>query len=46
MTNSGMLLEGLHPRNALVSLLAGLQSLLGIGLTGLLGFVVGNRLRR
>jgi len=37
---------GLEPRNGLVELLAGLEALLGIALTGLLGFVVGNRVRR
>ena len=39
-------LAGLEPRNGLVELLAGLEALLGIALTGLLGFVVGNRIRR
>jgi uncharacterized protein YjbI with pentapeptide repeats len=39
-------LTGLEPRNGLVELLAGLEALLGIALTGLLGFVVGNRIRR
>jgi uncharacterized protein YjbI with pentapeptide repeats len=41
-----MELTGLEPRNGLVELLAGLEALLGIALTGLLGFVVGNRIRR
>ena len=39
-------LTGLEPRNGLVELLAGLEALLGIALTGLLGFVAGNRIRR
>jgi uncharacterized protein YjbI with pentapeptide repeats len=39
-------LTGLEPRNGLVELLAGLEALLGIALTGLLGFVVGNRIGR
>lgn len=37
---------GLEPRNGLVELVAGSQALLGIALTGLLGFVVANRIRR
>jgi uncharacterized protein YjbI with pentapeptide repeats len=37
---------GLEPRNNLVQLAAGLEALLGIFLTGLLGFVVANRIRR
>jgi len=37
---------GLEPRTAWVQLLAGLEALLGIALTGLLGFVLGNRIRR
>jgi uncharacterized protein YjbI with pentapeptide repeats len=37
---------GLEPRNGLVELVAGLEALLGIALTGLLGFVLGNRIRR
>jgi hypothetical protein len=37
---------GLEPRNGLVELVAGVQALLGITLTGLLGFVVANRIRR
>ncbi len=44
MTTMG--LTGLEPRNGLVELLAGLEALLGIALTGLLGFVLGNRIRR
>jgi uncharacterized protein YjbI with pentapeptide repeats len=39
-------ITGLEPRNGLVELLAGLEALFGIALTGLLGFVVGNRIRR
>jgi uncharacterized protein YjbI with pentapeptide repeats len=37
---------GLEPRSNLVQLFAGLEALLGIFLTGLLGFVVANRIRR
>jgi len=37
---------GLEARNNLVQLFAGLEALLGIFLTGLLGFVVANRIRR
>jgi len=37
---------GLEPRDNLVQLAAGLEALLGIFLTGLLGFVVANRIRR
>ena len=46
MTTVGTLGGELRPRSEWVSLLAGLQALLGIGLTGLLGFVIGNRIRR
>ena len=46
MTTVGTLDGELRPRSEWVSLLAGLQALLGIGLTGLLGFVIGNRIRR
>lgn len=46
MTTSGSPAVGLVPRNASVQLLTGLQALLGIFLTGLLGFVLGNRIRR
>ena len=46
MTTVGTLDGNLRPRDEWVSLLAGLQALLGIGLTGLLGFVLGNRIRR
>jgi hypothetical protein len=38
--------EGLHPRNDFVQLVAGFQALLSITLIGLLGFVLGNRIRR
>ena len=37
---------GLEPRNELIHLLTGVQALLGIALTGLLGFVAGNLVRR
>lgn len=37
---------GLEPRNDLVILLTGFQTLLGVALTGLLGFVLGNLVRR
>jgi uncharacterized protein YjbI with pentapeptide repeats len=37
---------GLQPRTEFVHLLTGIQSLLAIALTGLLGFVAGNRIRR
>jgi uncharacterized protein YjbI with pentapeptide repeats len=37
---------GLEPRNCIVQLFAGLEALVGIFLTGLLGFVVANRIRR
>ena len=37
---------GLEPRNNVVQLFAGLEALVGIFLTGLLGFVVANRIRR
>jgi len=36
----------LEPRAAWVHILMGVEALLGIGLTGLLGFVLGNRIRR
>jgi len=38
--------KGLQAREDWVQLLAGLEGLLGISLTGLLGFVLGNRIRR
>ena len=37
---------GLAPRGDLTLLLMGVQTFLGIALTGLLGFVLGNRIRR
>ena len=46
MTTSGSSSAGLEPRDALVYLLTGLQALMGIALTGLLGFVMGNLVRR
>ena len=36
----------LQPRDHFVHFLTGVQALFGISLTGLLGFVVGNRIRR
>jgi len=45
MTTSNLSFD-LRPRGEWASLLAGLQAMLGIGLTGLLGFVIGNRIRR
>jgi len=38
--------KGLEPRADWVQFIAGSEALLGIGLTGLLGFVLGNRIRR
>lgn len=38
--------RGLEPVNRTIELWTNLQALLGIGLTGLLGFVLGNRIRR
>ncbi len=46
MTTSGSPAVGLEPRTEAVHLLTGLQASLGIALTGLLGFVLGNRVRR
>ncbi len=46
LTTSGSPAVGLQPSATAVHLLTGLQALLGIGMTGLLGFVVGNRIRR
>lgn len=37
---------GVEPGNRLLEVLTALQALLGIGLTGLFGFVLGNRIRR
>ena len=46
MTTSGSPAVGLEPRDELVHLLTGVQALIGIALTGLLGFVMGNLVRR
>ena len=46
MTTSGGSGAGIEPRNDAVRVLAGLQGLIGIALTGLLGFVAGNLVRR
>lgn len=46
MTTSGTPSAYLMPTNANTLLLSGIQALLGIFLTGLLGFVAGNRIRR
>ena len=46
MSTSGSPATGVAPSNVLVHLLTGMQALLGIALTGLLGFVLGNRIRR
>lgn len=46
MTSSEGPAVGLEPRNQAVHVLTGLQTLLSIALTGLLGFVIGNRIRR
>lgn len=46
MTAPGNPPEYLLPRNSLAFLLAGTQTLLSIFLTGLMGFVAGNRIRR
>ena len=46
MTTSGSPAVGLMPANEMVHLLTGVQASLGIALTGLLGFVLGNRVRR
>lgn len=46
MTTSGSPAVGLQPSSEVVHLLTGTEALLGIGLTGLLGFVAGNRIRR
>ena len=37
---------GLQPRGDLTLALMGTQAFLGVALTGLLGFVLGNRIRR
>lgn len=46
MTTSGLADGVLKPANLWISFLGGLQILIGIFLTGLLGFVAGNRIRR
>ncbi len=46
MTSPGNPPDYLVPRNELAYLLSGVQTLLSIFLTGLMGFVVGNRIRR
>lgn len=46
MTTSGTPSVGLMPTDRIALLLSGAQALLGIFLTGLLGFVAGNRIRR
>ena len=46
MTTPGNPPVGLSPRNVSVHILTGLQALAGVGLTGLLGFVTGNLVRR
>ena len=43
---SGNAPAGFEPRNDLIILLTGFQTLLGVALTGLLGFVLGNLVRR
>ena len=46
MSTSGSPSVGLQPSSVRVHLLTGIQALLGIALTGLLGFVLGSRIRR
>ncbi len=46
MTTSGSPVVVLQPASERVHILTGTQALLGIGLAGLLGFVLGNRIRR
>lgn len=46
MTTSGSPAVGLMPSSEMVHALTGIQALLGIALTGLLGFVLGNLIRR
>jgi uncharacterized protein YjbI with pentapeptide repeats len=46
MTSPGNPPDYLKPRNEVAYLLAGVQTLLSIFLTGLMGFVAGNRIRR
>ncbi len=44
LTNSSS--SGLGPSNSLAQLFSGVEALLFAGLTGLFGFVLGNRIRR
>jgi hypothetical protein len=46
LTTSGSPVVGLLPRDEAVHALTGIEALLGIFLTGLLGFVAGHRIRR
>ena len=46
LTTSGSPVVALQPRDEFVHFLTGIQALFGIALTGLLGFVAGNRIRR
>ena len=46
MTTQGIPYPFLEPRNEAVYVLTGLEAVLCIALTGLLGFVLGNRIRR
>ena len=46
MTSPGNPPDYLVPRNEVAYLLAGIQTVLSIFLTGLMGFVAGNRIRR
>ena len=46
MTTSGKQPVGLLPRNEWIQVLTGIQSVLGIALAGLVGFVFGNSSRR
>ena len=46
MSTSGSPAVGLWPRDEIVHILTALEAIVGIALTGLLGFVLGNRIRR
>ncbi len=46
LTTSGSPGIGVQPRGEFVYFLSGAQALIGISITGLLGFVIGNRIRR
>jgi uncharacterized protein YjbI with pentapeptide repeats len=46
MSTSGSPAVGLQPKDEMVHFLTAMEALLGITLTGLLGFVLGNRIRR